>query len=310
MFAIETYLYNNKIEYRTQGKNVGHGNINIQCVFCCEDRYHLSISLSKSVFTCWICSESGNYQKLISKIKGITYEEASDIVNASTELKQKLEERGKKLIAEKADTKVTVSLPFYTRPFNIDFPNTWQRFAYNFIKTKYDISFDECVRARLRYCYQGIYKNRIIIPVYKGGELFSFSGRTWDRNCDKRYLNLHGVNIKNTLYNIDNINRNQDILVVVEGVFGAIKVGLDKAVATFGTEVTIEQIKLLIDLHPKQLCVMFDNDENPDTNKSVGEKAQKLVDYLSAFTKTKLIKIPYIGKDPGDLNRTEIDSLL
>lgn len=310
MFDIEKFLLKENIEYRSSGKNIGKGNIGICCPVCLEGRYHCSISLLKSVYTCWICSDRGDYSKLISKLKGISYDEASEIINAKSQLKQLLEERDLKLVSQDKKEFTIVSLPHHTRPFFSENSCIWQRFALGFIKNKYDLCLDEIIDAQLMYCYHGEYKNRIIVPVFKNNKLISFLGRTWDTNCDKRYMNAKGTYIKNTLYNIDNIKKNQNLLVVVEGVFDAIKVGLNRAVATFGTEITDEQKKLLIELRPKKLVVMTDNDADPNTNNSVNKKAQELVDYLSAFMNTQLIKIPYIGKDPADLSKKDIDRLL
>ena len=54
------------IEYRSDGKNVGIDDININCPFCDLDpSYHCGINTISGIFHCWICGESGNFQKLI-----------------------------------------------------------------------------------------------------------------------------------------------------------------------------------------------------------------------------------------------------
>lgn len=308
MFDIENFLIKESIEYRSSGKNVGKNNVNIKCIFCCEDRFHLSISKTKLVYTCWICGAHGGVTNFVSKLKRISYSEAFDLVNKQNSLSMMLEKYNTQVTPKNKDR--VVKLPEFTKSFSNRPHNMFEVSALNYIKKKYDIDLKDIISADIRYCYNGMYKNRIIIPVYRDKELVSFVGRTWDTHCSERYKNCSGINIKKTLYNINNMKKNQDLIVVVEGIFGAIKVGLNHAVATFGTEVSTEQKSLLIDLSPKKLVVMFDNDTNSETNKSVTMKAQKLVDYLSAFMPTKLIKIPYAGKDPADLTREQITKLL
>lgn len=312
MFQIETFFIKEHIEYRSSGKNVGPGNINICCLYCQEQGYHLSVSLKKGLFVCWVCGNKGNHTSLVAKIKGITYLEATFIVNEKSDLKKVLDERNKKvteMIKKPNINKFT--LPEYSYAFSRNKVDIWQNIAYQYIMKKYDISFDSVVEANLHYCIHGDYKNSIVVPIYRDHKLMNFLTRKWDSNAKQRYKNcpndLALMNIKDTLYNYDNIKTGQDLVIVVESAFSAIKIGLNRAVATFGVETTDKQLKLLIDLKPKQTVVLFDNDFN---NKATWVRANEVADYLSAFMKVKAVRIPYADKDPCDLNLEEINGLL
>ena len=313
MFQIETFLIQNNIEYRTQGKNIGRGEINICCPFCSESHFHFGINPNKGVCNCWICGQSSNITKLIAKIKGITYIEALAIINEKSDLRKAMEDRKNKVEQKKIDKTVITnfSLPKYSYPFLKDRNDTWQSVAYSYIRNKYDIDFDTVINAKLHYCCHGDYRNSIIIPIYRDNKLVNFVSRKWDKNAKQRYKNcpneLAVLYIKKTVYNYDNIKKGQDLLVIVEGIFSALKVGLNRTVATFGTKTTEEQLKLIIGLNAKKTVILFDNDlENNNTWK----EANEIANYLSTFINVKAIRIPYADKDPADLTKIDIDNLI
>ncbi len=313
MFNIEQFLLNNKIEYRSSGKNVGRGEINTSCCFCGESNYHLGINSNKNLFHCWKCGAKGDILKLVSKLLNISHIEAKELINPQNDLKKVLEERKNKMeITEKKVIKnKELELPPYTNPFVKDSSNVWQIVAHRFLVNKYNLSWEQILEAKLHYCYFGKYKNSIIIPIYKDGKLVNFIARTWTKNTKKRYINCSNqeslANIKNLLYNYDSIRKEQNLVIIVEGAMDAIKTGLDRTVATLGSEISQEQINLIVGLKPKKVIVLADNDPgNPNTIK----KAHKLADYISPFILTKVIEIPYKGLDPGDLNKEEINNLI
>ena len=309
MFNIENLLLKQKIEYRKSGSNVGRGEIGICCLFCGENRYHLSISLTKGVFGCWVCGVKGNLPKLISKLLGISYIEAKEIISPTSELKKILEERNKiveePIIIPNKDFK----LPLHTYRFRKDKIDLWQETALQFLRDKYSLSWEDITLADLCYNVYGRYKNSIIIPFYLSGKMVNFISRSWDKNVKKRYDNcpneLSLVNVKKMVYNYDNVIGRQQII-IVEGCFDAIKTGLERTVALCGTEISQDQKNILIGLKAKEIIILFDNDPHL---KTTSKKAQDLSDYLSPFCKTRVIKLPH-GKDPGDMSREEIDNLL
>lgn len=309
-FNIQQYLIDNKIEYRSSGKNVSRGEYSICCPFCSEGRFHCGINPVKQLFHCWICGNKGDIAKLLSKLLSISYIEARTIINPISDLKKALENRDTKNIQVEEIKKIKkFELPAYTKPFIKDSKNIWQEIAHDFLVDKYNLTWNHILDAKLHYCINGKYKNSIIIPIYFNGKLVNFISRTWDKNAHKRYENcpneLSLVNIKKVVYNYDRVYNKKQVI-VTEGCFDAIKVGLDRSVAVCGTEVSQEQKNLLVTLKADELIIMFDNDPHL---KTTSKKAQDLVDYLSPFVKIKVIKLPH-GKDPGDMERDEIDNLI
>lgn len=315
MFNIEQFLIKEKIEYRGEGKNVGRGEVNICCPFCSEGRYHLGINIIKNMFHCWICGIKGDITKLVSKLKNISYNEAKEIINPQNDLKKVLEERSNKLvkIEKKPIKNKELKLPPHTYPFRTDKMNIWAQTAIKFLRDKYDLTNKEIIEADLHYCVHGKYKNCIIVPIYKDEKLINFLGRCWDKRRNLRYINCPNegsiLNIHKTLYNIDNIKINQDLLIVVEGVFDCIKVKsvYNNVVATFGTEVSQEQLNLIVGLKPKKLLILADNDIN---NLTTMKKAKEISNYLAPFMKTEVVEVPYAGFDPADLTKQDIANLI
>lgn len=311
MFNIQQYLINNKIGYRSSGKNVSRGEYSICCPFCSESKFHCGINPIKQLFHCWICGNKGDIAKLLSKLLGISYIEARTIINPVSDLKKALEDRDTKKEEVKEINKPKIfSLPEHTHPFIEDKTNIWQEVAIKFLRNKYNLTWEHILNANLHYCVSGKYRNRIIIPCYFDNKMVSFISRAWDNNANKRYDNCPNeeslINIKKILYNYDNMKIGQKLIIVTEGSFDCMKSGLDRSVAVLGTEITKDQLSLLAKLRAENLIIMFDNDPHlVSTNK----KAQAIVDYLSPFSKTRMVKLPH-GKDPGDMERNEIDKLI
>jgi len=308
-FNIEQFLINNNIGYRTSGKNVSKGEYSICCPYCGEAKYHCGINPSKGLFNCWKCSEKGNIVRLVAKIKNVSFIEAKEIISPTSELKKVLEERNKVVEEPIIIPNKDFKLPLHTYRFDYNITNMWQEIALNFLKDKYDLSWNDIILADLHYNVHGRYKNSIIIPFYLNGKMVNFISRSWDKNNKKRYDNcpneLSLVNVKKMVYNYNNVKGKQQII-IVEGCFDAIKTGLRRTVALCGTEITQEQRNILIGLKAEELIILFDNDPHLI---STSKKAQDLADYLSPFCKTRVIKLPH-GKDPGDMSRDEIDNLI
>ena len=311
MFDIEIFLRDNGIDYKTNGKNIGRGEYGIRCLKCGEG-FHCGINPIKGVFSCWVCGNKGNVTKLVADVKGISYLEALTIINAKSDLRCALDDRNNnKIEIIKNIVNMEFSLPDHTLPFSHIDNNVWQNIAYNYIKNKYGISLDDVIKTGLCYCNHGNYKNSIVIPIFFKNKLVNYVTRRWDITNKQRYKNCPNdkavLDVKKTLYNYDNIKVGQDLLVVTEGIFGAIKVGINHAVATYGIETTEEQLKLIIGLRPKRTAILFDNDAG---NKPTWKKANDVANYLSTFLNVKAVRIPYVDKDPADLTRKEIDKLI
>ena len=143
----------------------------------------------------------------------------------------------------------------------------------------------------------GDYKLRLYIPVFLHGRIVTYTTRDVTNRARIPYIHCpeenSAVPIKHTLYNIDSV---QDTAIVCEGVTDVWRIGLG-AVATFGVNLTVQQIKKLSKI--KRIFILFDNDAK--------KQAEKLALTLCAFTETEILDLP--SGDPADMPQGDIDML-
>ena len=106
---------------------------------------------------------------------------------------------------------------------------------------------------------------RIQIPNKVIGCLADFICN-WEWRKDKisktnpKYINSNeGIQKSKILFNLHNISYNPDSIILCEGVFNAITAGRN-AVASYGCEISDEQIQLLITKKPKNIIIVYDSD--------------------------------------------------
>ena len=113
------------------------------------------------------------------------------------------------------------------------------------------------------------FRNRLMFPIHsESGKIIAFGGRAMDPNDNAKYMNSPETEIYRkslVLYNIHRARKiamNLDRMVLVEGymdVIGATQAGVNDAVATCGTALTVEQIRA-IKRFSRNLHLNFDPD--------------------------------------------------
>ena len=147
----------------------------------------------------------------------------------------------------------------------------------------------------------GIWKNRIIVPIMHRMRLISFTSIDVAEETINRYKHCPDeesvIPIKHHLFGLDQTDGRSCI--VVEGHFDKFRIG-QGAVATFGTKVTSDQIRLLSKF--ENVTILFDGDD-------AGRRgATQLSSKLSAFCKVTIIGLDE-GKDPDKLTASEIQKI-
>lgn len=144
----------------------------------------------------------------------------------------------------------------------------------------------------------GMYKHRLVIPIYFNDFAVSFTCRSIFPQVQTRYMtcpsSLELIPAKDILYNIDNA-RNRDTLVVVEGCTDVWRLG-HGAVATFGTAVTQSQLAIMAKF--KNIVLLQDSDMAGST--SWAQVARQ----LRSTCKVSRVKLTNAG-DASELNDTD-----
>lgn len=165
----------------------------------------------------------------------------------------------------------------------------------------FDIGFARC----------GELANRIVIPIdAKDGTIISLSGRAVDNETKPKYHVVGDTEKSLTLYNISRIDTGDDYIIVVEGfksIWRFYENGFKSAVATMGSSISDEQVRLLLSLGRK-VIVIGDNDKaGQRLNQAVYNRLYKYVEVI----KIDMSKFTDIEKaSPCDLDFEDMDELL
>ena len=154
----------------------------------------------------------------------------------------------------------------------------------------------ECIEEWVRHNdgYQQIIVSRAIIPHFFNGQLVGWQGRklTEDPRVPK-YKNSKNFPKAWTLYNYDNVCKDEEII-VVESPMSVLKLkslDITNVVSTFGAGVSNYQIHLLRQF--QEICVWMDGDD-------AGRRASS--DLTSCLSKTNMVTIlEEDGEDPASV---------
>jgi len=176
------------------------------------------------------------------------------------------------------------------------------------------------------------FRNRIIIPIQnENGEFVAFGARAVDEGQNPKYLNSSDSMIYNKskilfgLYSAQDAIKKEDSVLIMEGYFDVISAqahGVENAVASCGTALTQEHVKLLSRYtKSRKIYLSFDTDSAginatrkgsqviKDTLSVLGNVKQFDESHISAYSDNKYaceirVVSPPQGKDPDEFIRT------
>lgn len=287
-FDILSYLDERAIPYNTSGKNVSSGWIGISCPSCSDHSDHLGVHLGAKTFSCFRCGDKGTALQLVMKIEECSKSRAIEII-------RKFSKKDFVYRPTKRETAETISQPKgITKKFDPVFKEYLEkrRYSPDYLIKKYDLYSGG---------YVGDFPLQIVIPVYLKGNIVTYQGRDITNKANTPYkafpIEKSILAVKQTLYNIDSV---KDRAVVVEGITDAWRIG-EGAVATFGTQFTDEQVRLLLEVKGT-IFIMYDAEED----------AQKQAYILGNILRSsgKEVEILIIDKgDPDNLEDHEVAQL-
>lgn len=302
---IEKLLNDFSIEYITSGnKHCSPGWVNIHCPFCEGSRnYHLGYSLNDNFFKCWRCGWHSIIETL-SKLLGMSNLDAKRLVSSQYEGPPFFTAQEKLNIHPKIKG---YKLPSGTLALNVRHRHYLIERGFNPEKLEQDWGILGTGPISLLDNHD--YKHRIIAPIFWQGKPVSFQARDVTGKSDLRYKacpkDREEVLHQNILYARKDIHTNPpEVLIVVEGITDAWRLGAHNTVALFGMEFSQSQINALIRIvgNRKRIMVVFDNEQ----------QAKMQAKKLMAELRMREIKTwsKDILTDPGDMPQREADQLI
>lgn len=291
-FNFRSFFRAQGIEYWVEGKNVRPGWVHITCPFCDDHSNHLGGNPEGGAVICWRCGVHSLWSLLerVGREPPHVYLRKYGTGKLSTT--PAVKPREKRPTADACVLPATGKKPVpaairYLRDRGYDYAE---------IADRYDI---RCTGP------SGEYKFRIIIPVYWKGEIVSFVGRDYTGKQELRYKTAsrdkEKIHHKDIVYGLDQAQY-YDAVIVVEGIFDAWRIG-PGAVATFGTSVTLAQVRELSRLKQK-VYVLFDNEPEATA------KALELVAMLMLLGKpAEILYLPPGVEDPDGLTPHAVEKL-
>jgi DNA primase len=286
-FDVIDFLESRDLAYRTSGKNVTSGWVEIECPFCGEDpSQHFGVNLDSGLGHCWICGEKCNSIKLVKEIDDCTWFEAKEIVE---EFSQEIKPKQEKVIQHPDTLKYPAGILDGIPKIHKRYLES-RNFDAEMLAQKYDLKFIGA---------GGKWKFRMIIPVVVNGKVVTYTSRDVTGNAPMAYKHLTDsksiIPIKHTLYNFDRISNNTAIL--VEGIMDCWRIG-DGAVCSFGTQLTIQQKEILTTLD--KLYILFDND-------AINKANTLALNLLETIPYIEVVELP--EGDPADLTNQEAKNI-
>lgn len=301
------------------------------CPFHSEKTPSFMVSADKQIFKCFGCSEGGDVFEFLMKIEGLSFPEALQMLadKAGVQLPQRT--KPPKEYAKEKDTKSAIfkindlSSKVFTKILvehksadiarkyltkrKID-NKTIDEFKIGYIPNggilsnfliKRGFNREEINRAGSP---DRFYK-RIMFPIFdRLGNVVAFTGRTIEKDMEPKYLNtaetivfhksktLYGLNIAR-----DSI-RKKGYVILVEGQMDVVlshKAGVKNVVATSGTAITSDHLKILM-RYGADIVFCFDRDT---AGQNAAKKAIKMA--YEADVSPYIIDIPIDFKDVGDI---------
>ena len=187
----------------------------ICCPFCDEQgttpdtRYRLSVNLETGWMHCFNCGKG-------SRSEEYTWNEIQRALDTGT--LQAVAKDGYKR-KKKASEKIELPVDFKLVKVSGN-KERWDELVYQYLKGR-RLTDEQIVRRQIGYSMVGMFRYRIVIPVFYQGKLKGLVGRAFVSGLEPPYLNSIG---DKALYRASIGKKQPHIAVVLEGVFDSLRV--------------------------------------------------------------------------------------
>ena len=310
--------------------NLSGGNqLNFSCPFCNDHRKKMYVSPSGK-FICFLCETRGNsIVSFISQLEKVSYQEASQSLKEygldhQVSFKKPEDTLLGSLIRIKNQQRPVKPKPMEMIPLPTNCcllkehsPTTEPFFQYLY---KRGMTDQEIIDYQVCYVVHGLVKTKnksfyinnqvVFITFDTNGNAIYWNTRSIDsdpyiKSFNGVAVNDHQHTKRNTIFNLNRTPNH--VMVVCEGVFNALTCtqGDYVGVATFGKNISDEQVKMIINSQATAIYLFLDNDANRETF--------HLVKRLISNGLSKPLKIVYNTnkeQDANDLGKGIVKGLL
>lgn len=298
---IISYLRYKGVRYWDRGKNVSKDWISVQCLWCDDHANHLGIHTTRGTINCFRCPVKGTVFKLVMKLERCNFETAEALLSKfnrfrSTDSLPLPTERSFKFERlAKSDSKLNLLSQY-------NFDNSMLPIHEAYLKDRYFDPIHLIEKYKILFCGPvGLYRLRIIVPVYERGKCISFTARDATNRASTPYLNCPNeesvYDIRDTIYNLDN-STHPDVI-VVEGVTDVWRIG-DDCVATLGIKYTPHQVLTLTQY--RRCFILY------DAAPKAQEQAHMLAKDLSTLVQ-EVVRLELPEGDPAEMSDDDVKSL-
>lgn len=262
------------------------------CPFHDDHNPSMSVSEDKQIFTCFVCGTSGNVFSFIQNYENISFLEAVNRIASMSGIslsrninvvkkydkEYKIYDLALKYYKNNIKSEYGINARKYLNDRNIseDIINEFDigvslndnALSKLLISKKYDekMLVDIGLSNKNEDRIYDVFRNRIMFPIHNSnGDVIGFSGRIYNNEVDSKYINTRETYIfkkGETLFNyhraINEAKKNK-YLIICEGQMDAIRIyssGIKNVVATMGTALTKEHIKLIHKLNVRVILNM------------------------------------------------------
>lgn len=262
-----------------------------------KDRYP-SMSIKKLddnyLFFCTACKYKGNVYSLLRDYKGKSSEDIKKIKSILLKDFNYYLEQEPEISLPKVEIKNYISEAKAHYDKTIELPES----AFEFYEKK-GINRDILIASKARF---NNLKQRIVFPIYSLSKKLVGTNERATTKTDRLKWNILNSFPKNEYLYLGNTS--QDVIFICEGIGDVLKMTQNgySSVAVFGSSISDRHIELLAYLN-KKYYILFDGDQAgySGTKSAIAKIGNRL--FISW-------RYCYQGKDPGCLNRDDIENLL
>ena len=260
------------------------------CPYCKHHKKKLSINIEKNFFKCWVCDMHGrSIRRVVRRFGSFQQLKAWDSLNQKEDISRfddifeesQPEQNQRASLPQEFATLTGKNLP----------PSA--KHATSYLSNR-GITTKDIISWKIGFCARGEYQGRIVIPSFdEEGYVNYFVARSYDKNW-KRYLNPPLS--RDIVFNHLSVDWDADI-VIVEGVFDAIKAGLN-SVPLLGSTLR-EESRLFQEIIKNDASVFIALDEDAKL------KSEKVISRLLTYG-MEVYKIDVSGyNDVGEMTKEE-----